>query len=91
MVMITLLELVRIVNFLVVSGLVIRVTFICHALTLEMWSTAFEAWSWFFCEFYLIYYWYFWGMAIGSGVTLGSVIYSTKTMDVTEASSIIFQ
>ena len=82
--MIILLGLVRLVNFLIDLGLFIRVAFMFHASTLEMWSTPFEIWPWFFCGFYFVY-WYFWGMKISSKVPLGSLVFSTESTYVVEA------
>ena len=48
--------LVRIVHFLVVLDLFIGIAFMFHASALEMWSTAFKIWPWFFYGFYLIYW-----------------------------------
>ena len=90
--MIILPGIVRIVCFLVVFGLLIGVAFICCASTLEMWSTTLEAWSWFFCIFYLIC-WYFWGLRnqVRSSPWLSCVHFAPKAQMLLKQSSMVLQ
>ena len=88
-VMIILPNLMRIVDFLIVSGLTIGVIFIFCASTLEMWPTAFQAQS--FHRFYLIDYRCFCGMEFSSGLPLALSYLALKPQILLKQSSIAFQ